>query len=100
MCVLLAGERCLCDQVLSTSEQLIREECFIESTKGCIMQILNFGDVVALCPHSPEKVPRVLEMYEALAEVIPEMKDLCLGSSGKALSVMCNRQFSIGLGLL
>ncbi|GJN21127.1 hypothetical protein PR202_gb08577 [Eleusine coracana subsp. coracana] len=79
--VLLAGERRLCDQVLAASDHL-REECFIESTKGCIMQILNFGDAVALCPRSPEKVPRLLDMYDALAEVIPEMKDLCLGSSG------------------
>ncbi|XP_062219126.1 exocyst complex component EXO70B1-like [Phragmites australis] len=79
--VLLAGERRLCDQVLAASDELT-EECFVESTKGCIMQILNFGDAVAVCPRSPEKVPRLLDMYEALAEVIPEMKDLCLGSSG------------------
>uniref|UniRef100_A0A0E0CKX0 Exocyst subunit Exo70 family protein n=1 Tax=Oryza meridionalis TaxID=40149 RepID=A0A0E0CKX0_9ORYZ len=79
--VLLAGERRLCDQVLSVSDEL-REECFIESTKGCIMQILSFGDAVAVCPRSPEKLSRILDMYEALAEVIPEMKDLCLGSSG------------------
>ncbi|CAM0877425.1 unnamed protein product [Alopecurus aequalis] len=78
--VLLAGERRLCDQVLAVSDEL-REECFLESTKGCIMQILNFGDAVAVCPRSPEKLSRILDMYEALAEVIPEMKDLCLGSS-------------------
>ncbi|KAM0889551.1 hypothetical protein ACQ4PT_027628 [Festuca glaucescens] len=79
--VLLAGERRLCDQVLAVSDEL-KEECFLESTKGCIMQILNFGDAVAVCPRSPEKLSRILDMYEALAEVIPEMKDLCLGCSG------------------
>ncbi|KAK1617139.1 hypothetical protein QYE76_022656 [Lolium multiflorum] len=79
--VLLAGERRLCDQVLAVSDEL-KEECFLESTKGCIMQILNFGEAVAVCPRSPEKLSRILDMYEALAEVIPEMKDLCLGSSG------------------
>jgi exocyst complex component 7 len=36
VCMLLTGERHLYDLVLSTSEQL-REECFIESMKGCIM---------------------------------------------------------------
>uniref|UniRef100_A0A453QVH6 Exocyst subunit Exo70 family protein n=1 Tax=Aegilops tauschii subsp. strangulata TaxID=200361 RepID=A0A453QVH6_AEGTS len=69
------------EEVLAVSDEL-REECFVESTKGCIMQILNFGDAVAVCPRSPEKLSRILDMYEALAEVIPEMKDLCLGSSG------------------
>jgi exocyst complex component 7 len=84
MRVLLTGERRLYDQVLSASKQL-RVECFIESMKGCIMKILNFGAAIALCPGSSKKVPRLLEMYEALAEVIPEMKDLCLGSYGESV---------------
>jgi exocyst complex component 7 len=79
--VLLAGEHHLCDQVLDASDELM-DACFLESTKGCIMQILSFGGAVAVCPRSLEKVPRILDMYEALAEVIPEMKDLCIGCSG------------------
>jgi exocyst complex component 7 len=34
-----------------------------------------------VCPRSLEKVPWILVMYEALAEVIPEMKDLFIGCS-------------------
>jgi exocyst complex component 7 len=79
--VLLAGECRLYDQVLDASDELM-DACFLESTKGCIMQIISFGGVVAVCPRSPEKVPRILDMYEALAEVIPEMKDWCIGCSG------------------
>jgi exocyst complex component 7 len=78
--VLLAGERCLYDQVLDASDEVMYV-CFLESTKGCIMQILSFGGAVAVCPRSLEKVPWILDMYEALAEVIPEMKDLCIGCS-------------------
>ncbi|XP_062225433.1 exocyst complex component EXO70B1-like [Phragmites australis] len=78
---LLTGERRLCDQVLAVSNEL-RDECFVESTKGCIMQIRNFGDAVAVCTRSPEKLSRILDMYEALAEVIPELKDLFFGSYG------------------
>ncbi|KAK1682708.1 hypothetical protein QYE76_043556 [Lolium multiflorum] len=78
---LLTGERRLCDQVLAVSDEL-RDECFVESTKVCIMQILNFGDAVAVCPRSPEKVSRILDMYEALAEVIPELKELFFGTPG------------------
>ncbi|CAN6242038.1 unnamed protein product [Urochloa humidicola] len=78
---LLTGERRLCDQVLAASDEL-RDECFVESTKGCIMQIRNFGDAVAVCTRSPEKLSRILDMYEALAEVIPELKELFFGSYG------------------
>ncbi|OEL17142.1 Exocyst complex component EXO70A1 [Dichanthelium oligosanthes] len=78
---LLTGERRLCDQVLAASDEL-RDECFVESTKGCIMQIRSFGDAVAVCTRSPEKLSRILDMYEALAEVIPELKELFFGSYG------------------
>ncbi|KAJ1270602.1 hypothetical protein BS78_06G065100 [Paspalum vaginatum] len=78
---LLTGERRLCDQVLAASDEL-RDDCFVESTKGCIMQIRNFGDAVAVCARSPEKLSRILDMYEALAEVIPELKELFFGSFG------------------
>jgi exocyst complex component 7 len=78
--VLLAGERRLCDQVLDASNELM-DVCLLESTKGCIMQILSFGGAMAVCPRSPEKVPQILDMYEALAEVIPETKYLCIGCS-------------------
>jgi exocyst complex component 7 len=78
---LLTGERRLCDQVLAASYE-VRDECFVQSTKGCIMQILNFGDAVAVCTRSPEKLSRILDMYEALAEMIPELKELFFGSYG------------------
>ncbi|CAD6261167.1 unnamed protein product [Miscanthus lutarioriparius] len=78
---LLTGERRLCDLVLAASDEL-RDECFVESTKGCIMQIRNFGDAVSVCTRSPEKLSRILDMYEALAEVIPELKELFFGSYG------------------
>uniref|UniRef100_A0A0E0GZS2 Exocyst subunit Exo70 family protein n=1 Tax=Oryza nivara TaxID=4536 RepID=A0A0E0GZS2_ORYNI len=84
---LLTGERRICDQVLAMSDEL-RDECFVESTKGCIMQILNFGDAVAVCSRSPEKLSRILDMYEALAEVIPELKELFFGNSGN--DVICD----------
>uniref|UniRef100_J3LX67 Exocyst subunit Exo70 family protein n=2 Tax=Oryza brachyantha TaxID=4533 RepID=J3LX67_ORYBR len=84
---LLTSERRICDQVLAVSDEL-RDECFVESTKGCIMQILNFGDAVAVCTRSSEKLSRILDMYEALAEVIPELKELFFGNSGN--DVICD----------
>jgi exocyst complex component 7 len=47
--VLLAGDRRICDQVLDASDELMYA-CFLESTKGCIMQILSFGSVCGGVP--------------------------------------------------
>ncbi|CAL9040438.1 unnamed protein product, partial [Musa banksii] len=73
--VLLWGERRLCDQILAASEEL-REECFAETTKGFVMQLLNFGDAIVICQRSSEKLFRILDMYEALADVLPDLHAL------------------------
>ncbi|KAL8111636.1 exocyst complex component EXO70B1 [Apium graveolens] len=80
--VLLAGEKRLCDEVFSESE-LIREVCFIETAKGCVMQLLNFGEAVVIARRTSEKLFRILDMYDALAEVAPELEELFGDESGE-----------------
>lgn len=80
--VLLSGEKRLCDEVFSESE-LIREVCFIETAKGCVMQLLNFGEAVVIARRTSEKLFRILDMYDALAEVAPELEALFGDESGE-----------------
>ncbi|XP_042468542.1 exocyst complex component EXO70B1-like [Zingiber officinale] len=76
--VLLWGEKRLCDQILASSEEL-KEECFIETVKGPVMQLLNFGDAITICQWSSEKLFGILDMYEALADVLPDLQTLFVG---------------------
>lgn len=71
--VLLTGERRLCDEIFNGSYE-IKEICFNETAKGCVMQLLNFGDAVAIGKKSPEKLFRILDMYDALANVFPDLE--------------------------
>ncbi|KAL6319565.1 hypothetical protein AAG906_014241 [Vitis piasezkii] len=73
--VLLWGEKRLCDQAFSGSD-LIKEVCFTETAKGCVMQLLNFGEAVAIGRRSSEKLFRILDMYDALADVLPDLEAL------------------------
>ncbi|CAH8389911.1 unnamed protein product [Eruca vesicaria subsp. sativa] len=66
--VLLAGEKKLCDEIFNGSESS-KEVCFNETTKSCVMQLLNFGEAVAIGRRSSEKLFRILDMYDALANV-------------------------------
>ncbi|KZV21748.1 exocyst complex component 7-like [Dorcoceras hygrometricum] len=72
---LLSGEKRLCDQIFTGSD-LIKEVCFLETSKGCVMQFLNFGEAVAVGRRSAEKLFRILDMYDALAAVIPDLQAL------------------------
>ncbi|OMO71679.1 Exocyst complex protein Exo70 [Corchorus olitorius] len=67
--VLLTGEKRLCYQIFNGSDT-IREICFNETAKGCIMQLLNFGEAVAIGKRSSEKLFRILDMYDALADAL------------------------------
>ncbi|XAR50326.1 hypothetical protein NMG60_11004617 [Bertholletia excelsa] len=79
--VLLTGEKQLCEQIFEGSE-LIKEVCFIETTKGCVMQLLNFGEAVAIGRRSAEKLFRILDMYDVLAVLLPDLQVLFSDEAG------------------
>nr|XP_027061778.1 exocyst complex component EXO70B1-like [Coffea arabica] len=74
--ILLTAEKCLCEEIFSGLD-VIEDVCFIEATKGCVMQLLNFGEAVAIGRRSSEKLFRILDMYDALKDVLPDLKKLC-----------------------
>nr|BAF00847.1 hypothetical protein [Arabidopsis thaliana] len=71
--VLLVGEKKICDEIFSSSESS-KEVCFNETTKSCVMQLLNFGEAVAIGRRSSEKLFRILDMYDALANVLQTLE--------------------------
>ncbi|PWZ09976.1 Exocyst complex component EXO70A1 [Zea mays] len=77
---LLAEERRICSQILAADPNA-EEECFTEAAKGCVLQMLNFADAIAIGKRSTEKLFRILGMYEALAEVLPELEGLFSGDA-------------------
>lgn len=80
---LLNGEKRLCEQIFyGPGCDLIKEVCFIETAKGSVMQLLNFGEAVAICRRSSEKLYRILDMYDVLSDALPELQDLFCDESG------------------
>ncbi|KAF8094844.1 hypothetical protein N665_0351s0012 [Sinapis alba] len=55
--------------------------CFVDIVKAPVMQLLNFGEAVSLGPRQPEKLLRILEMYELASELLPEIDALFSDSS-------------------
>ncbi|KAF8399948.1 hypothetical protein HHK36_015820 [Tetracentron sinense] len=82
--VVLSGEKRLCDQVFSGSE-LISEICFTETAKGCVVQLMKFAEAIVIGRWSPEKLFRILDMYDALANVLPDLQALFSDDSGNSL---------------
>ncbi|KAF6161454.1 hypothetical protein GIB67_009333 [Kingdonia uniflora] len=93
--VLLSGEKRLCDQIFGEAE-LIKEVCFSETSKGCVIQLLNFGEAIAIGRRSSEKLFRILDMYDALANAIPDLQALFPDASG---DIVCSEADGILTGL-
>ncbi|KAK4772670.1 hypothetical protein SAY86_014445 [Trapa natans] len=70
------GERILCDHVFSSSP-LIRQSCFNEITQEAALALFGFPERVAKCKKlSAEKMFQTLDMYEAIANLWPEIESI------------------------
>ncbi|XP_042479933.1 exocyst complex component EXO70H1-like [Macadamia integrifolia] len=65
---LFHGERIVCDHVFSTFD-FIRESCFSDITKEGAILLFRFPESVAKCQKSPEKMFRMLDLYNAISEL-------------------------------
>ncbi|XP_047317314.1 exocyst complex component EXO70B1 [Impatiens glandulifera] len=73
--ILFPSERRLCDRVFfnfSTSADL----SFIDVCRGSTIQLLNFADAVAVGSRAPERLFRVLDVYETVRDLLPDMEAL------------------------
>ncbi|XP_022769304.1 exocyst complex component EXO70E2-like [Durio zibethinus] len=79
--VYLASEKRLCDQVLGDFGS-VNSFCFLEISQATILCLLNFGEAIAMGPHQPEKLLRLLDMYETLADLLLDIDTLFSEEAG------------------
>jgi hypothetical protein len=76
--ILFPSERRLCDRVFSglSSSSAAADLSFMEVCRGSAIQLLNFADAVAIGSRSPERLFRVLDVFETMRDLIPEFESL------------------------
>lgn len=92
----LASEKWLSDQVFGEVGS-VSSACFVEASRSSIFQLLNFGEAVVIGPHKPEKLMRILDMYEVLADLLPDIDVIYQGEIGYSVRTEC-REVLGGLG--
>ncbi|KAG6620617.1 hypothetical protein I3842_Q058900 [Carya illinoinensis] len=63
----LASEKRLCGQVFEDLG-FLNPFCFVEISKVSLLHLLNFGDAIAMGTPEPQKLFRLLDMYEVVAD--------------------------------
>ncbi|KAK9272455.1 hypothetical protein L1049_002828 [Liquidambar formosana] len=86
--VYLASEKFLSDQIFGELGS-VSSVCFVEASKVSILQLLNFGEAIAIGPHQPEKLFRILDMYEVLADLLPDIDSLFPDEAGCCVKNEC-----------
>ncbi|CAK7323216.1 unnamed protein product [Dovyalis caffra] len=73
--VYLDREKRFCNQILGDFGSL-NSYCFVEISRASILCLLNFGEAIAMGPYKPEKLFRLLDMYEVLADLHLDIEGL------------------------
>ncbi|KAK1698259.1 hypothetical protein QYE76_014956 [Lolium multiflorum] len=93
---LLAEERRICSQIFA-AYAYGGEDCFTQVAKASVLQLLRFGDTIAIGKISQEKIFHIIGMYEALAELLPEIVALFSGEARGFMKEEAERTL-VGLG--
>ncbi|KAG6527590.1 hypothetical protein ZIOFF_009713 [Zingiber officinale] len=89
--LLFAWERELCNQIFEGIGS-VKDQCFSEITANSMMVLLSFGEAIAKSKRSPEKLFVLLDMYEVMHELQPEIESIF---EGKACSEMRDSAFTL-----
>ncbi|XP_068659765.1 exocyst complex component EXO70A1-like [Aristolochia californica] len=75
--LLFAAEKKVCDQIFEGVD--LRDICFAEVTANSVAMLLSFGEAIARSKRSPEKLFVLLDMYEIMRELQPEIESIFEG---------------------
>lgn len=73
---LFLGERILCNYIFDIPERNIAYSCFTEICKEGAIMLFGFPENVAKCKNTPEKMFRILDLYEAISENWQQIESL------------------------
>ncbi|RWW16586.1 hypothetical protein BHE74_00008439 [Ensete ventricosum] len=71
--ILFSRERLLCDRIFAGSDA-IRESCFADVARDAAAALLAFPESAAKSKRSPEQLFRMLDLYDALVELWPDIE--------------------------
>ncbi|KAJ6839739.1 exocyst complex component EXO70B1-like [Iris pallida] len=89
--VYLASEKRLCELVFGDlSGTTTTDYLFHDSSERSILQLLSFGEAVAIGSPRPEKLFRVLDMHEVLSDLVTDIESLFPEGAGSSVAAECD----------
>ncbi|XP_010502014.1 PREDICTED: exocyst complex component EXO70A1-like [Camelina sativa] len=83
--VVFASEKRLCEQIFEGTME--ETTCFMDIVKGSALQLFNFPEAISISRRSPEKLFKILDLHDALTDLLPDMEEIFDSSSSEAILV-------------
>lgn len=83
---LFASEKRLSEQIfegLGSSD----DACFLETIKGPAIQLFNFAEAISISRRSPEKLFKILDLHDALADLLPDIEIVFISKLAESIRV-------------
>ncbi|GJM88893.1 hypothetical protein PR202_ga05469 [Eleusine coracana subsp. coracana] len=91
--ILIPSERRLCDRVFDGLAPF-GDLAFIAAVRTQALQLISFGDAISSSSRAPERLFRVVDMYEAVRDLLPELdpvfSDPYSATLRAEVSALCN----------
>ncbi|KAK8296847.1 hypothetical protein V6Z11_D05G147500 [Gossypium hirsutum] len=85
--ILFASEKKLCEQIFDCVGTDIDDACFMETVKGPAIQLFNFAEAISISRRSPEKLFKILDLHDALMELLPDIEAVFDSKSSDSIRV-------------
>ncbi|KAL5755509.1 hypothetical protein ACOSP7_019934 [Xanthoceras sorbifolium] len=85
--ILFASEKKLCEQIFDGVGTAIDDACFMETVKGPAIQLFNFAEAISISRRSPEKLFKILDLHDALVELLPDIEVVFDSKSSDSIRV-------------
>lgn len=71
--VLYASEKRLCEHIFGGIGTATDDACFMETVRGSAIHLFNFAEAISISHRSSEKLFRILDLYDALSDLLPDI---------------------------
>ncbi|KAF8046964.1 hypothetical protein N665_3291s0004 [Sinapis alba] len=82
--VVFSSEKRLCEQIFDGE---MEETCFMEIVKSSALQLFTFPEAISISRRSPEKLFKILDLHDALADLLPDMEEIFNLESSESILV-------------
>ncbi|CAN1188200.1 Exocyst complex component EXO70B1 [Linum perenne] len=85
--ILFVSEKKLCEQIFEGVGSSVDDACFVETVKGPAVQLFNFAEAVSISRRSPEKMFKILDLHDALVDLMPDIESVFGSKSADSIRV-------------